>query len=522
MTISPLAKTPAIRRLLQVVFLAVVAVALYGLAQGLWGPLAQEGRPLADLVAEIAAGQPAALDEARRAAARDWTAAGPALAAMLHHDEPQVRAAACSILAAHLDEKWLAALLPRASDTDWRVRVAAFQALSAAGRLQGEPLRDTPLDEREAILLAWLDAHDVAAPVPLGPDLCELYAGDRRVEFGRPLAARCLACHAGADPARQPATARSVAVPGGDAVASPAPFAAGDPCANCHGAAYQEWSESAHAQSLSHLHLATVNPVTRQPERMGFGEVRGIGCRECHRPAGEPAAPIPQDRTGLVRCPFTFRPDLAARDACGRCHASTAAEWRAWLKGPQPRIATWPPGEIQTDRRGDTRTCADCHMPERPGAGEKMERGHAWAARRDVARLREGVAVRMEAGPRDAAAPGVRLSLINLSGHAYPTGSRRRAIRIVAGPPGAEGSVAADLSPDRPGRPAAGGRPSLAPGEQREFVIPATAGAQAVTVRLQYCRDVTDPAAAVTDIFAAQEDLRRWVGPQAPAESVPD
>ncbi|MCX5675587.1 MAG: HEAT repeat domain-containing protein [Planctomycetota bacterium] len=520
MKISPLTKTPAGRRLLQVVFLAVVAVALYGLAQVTWGPFAESGRPLADLVGEIAAGQPAALDETRRAAARDWPAAEPTLAAMLHHDEPPVRAAACSILAAYLDAKWLAALLPRASDTDWRVRVAAFQALSAAGRLQGEPLRDTPLDEREAILLAWLDAHDVAAPVPLGPDLCELYAGDRRVEFGRPLAARCLACHAGADPARQ-----------SDAVASPAPFAAGDPCANCHGAAYQEWSESAHAQSLSHLALATVNPSTRQPERMGFGEVRGIGCRECHRPVGEPAGPIPQDRTGLVRCPFTFRSDLAARDSCGRCHASTAAEWRAWLKGPQPRIATWPPGEIQTDRRGDTRTCVDCHMPERPGAGEKTERGHAWAARRDVARLREGVAVRMAAGPRDAAAPGVRLILINLAGHAYPTGSRRRAIRIVAGPPGAEGSVAAGLSPDRPGRPAAGGWPgaagspalasSLAPGEQREFVIPAAAGAQAMTVRLQYCRDVTDPAAAVTDIFAAEEDLRRWVGPQAPAESVP-
>jgi len=32
---------------------------------------------------------------------------------------------------------------------------------------------------------------------------------------------------------------------------------------------------------------------------------------------------------------------------------------------------------------------------------------------------------------------------------------------------------------------------------------------------------VTDPA-AVPDIFAAEEDLRRWVGPQALAESVPE
>jgi hypothetical protein len=477
------------------------------------------GESLADLVPAIAAGRPAALDAARRAAAQDWPAAAPTLVSMLHHDEPQVRAAACAILVGHTDEEWLAWLLPRASDTDWRVRMAAFQALASAGRLQGEPLRDTPLDDREAVLLAWLDAHDASSPAPLGPDLCEVYAGQRRVEFGRPLAARCLACHAGAAPAREPATARHVAVPGGDAAASPAPFAAADACANCHGAIYQEWAGSAHAQSLSHLHLATVNPSTRQPEQMSFGEVRGIGCRECHRPAGEPAAPVPQDRAGLAGCPFAFRTDLAAGDSCGRCHASTAAEWRAWLQGPQPRIATWPPGEVQTDRRGDTRTCVDCHMPARPAAG-KDEHDHAWAARRDVARLREGVAVRMDAGPRDAAEPGVRLTLINLAGHAYPTGTARRALRVMAA--AAEATFMADLSPVRLGRPPHGRQPALAPGEVRDIRIGIGPDMETLTVRLRYCRDVTDPAAAVTDIFSAEEDLRRWVGPQVPAESVPE
>jgi hypothetical protein len=446
---------------------------------------------LADLIGEIAAGRPEALEEARLAAARDWTTAAPTLAAMLHHDEPRVRAAACAILAASPDEGRLGMLLPRASDSDWRVRMAAFHALAAAGRFQGEPLRDTPLDEREAILLAWLDAHDAASAAPLGRDLCELYAGDRHVEFGRPLAARCLVCHAGA---------------------APAPFMASETCGNCHGRTYQEWSGSAHAQSLSHLRLATVNPTTREPQQMDFGEVRGIGCRECHRPAAEPSAPIPQDRapttgsnatrTGLTACPFRFAADAAASESCARCHASTAAEWRAWLKGPQPRIATWPPGEIQTDRRGDTRTCVDCHMPAgRVSEGKAEEHAHTWAARRDVERLRDGLAVRSEV-PRGVSSPEVRMRLINLSGHAYPTGTRRRALRILVAAPAAAGSAAVYRVPP------------LAPGEQREFVLPVPGGAATLMIRLQYCRDVTDPAAAVTDVFSAEEDLRKWVGPQ--------
>ena len=458
---------------------------------------------MADLVDGIAA-RPTdwreALEQARRAA-------GPALEAMLHHDEPRARAAACAVLAGRTDENRLAAILPRASDTDWRVRAAAFQALAAAGRLRGEPLRDTPLDEREEILLAWMDARDPKAAAPLAPELCELYAGDRHVEFGRPLAARCLACHAGAEPA---------------------PFAASETCGRCHGRTWQEWSASAHAQSLSHLRLATVNPATRQPQQMDFGEVRGMGCRECHRPAVEPQAPIPRERAGLTACPFRFRKEIAAADSCSRCHTSTAAEWRAWLAGPQPRLAVWPPGEVQADRRGDTRTCVDCHMPPGPMAADKTEHVHAWAARRDVGRLQEGVAVRSEAekGPGPfSASPQIRFRLINLSGHACPTGSRRRALRILAGPTGGEMRIVAELSPlagqacrgltaGRRGRLAPMGQPALAPGEAREFLIPAPAAAATVTIRLQYCRDVTDPAAGVSDVFSVEEDLRRWVGPE--------
>jgi hypothetical protein len=330
-------------------------------------------------------------------------------------------------------------------------------------------------------------------------------------------------------------------------------MAANDVCAGCHAEDHADWAESAHAQSLSHLHLATVNPDTRQPEQMTFGEVRGIGCRECHRVEKEPAAPLPKDATSLTACPFRFRLDPKPADSCRRCHGSTAAEWQAWLKGPQPRIATWPPGQIEMDRRGDTRTCVDCHMPPDPAAGDKPGRAHTWAARRDVQRLRDGLSATLTL-TRGTAAP--TLALINLSGHAYPTGTRRRALRILAGPSG-DGAPAtvADLSPVRPGRPLAaadcvslgtrgtvalgdrgemaagpstvaqGDRatppptpcaaalPALAPGERRAVPLSVPSGAPAVVCRLLYCRDVSDPQAYVVEIWQAEQDLRLWTGP---------
>lgn len=465
------------------------------LAVFMLSPAADEKCPaaLADLVAEIAAGRPEAVSRAKLVAARDWPAAAPHVFAMLAHDDARVRAAACVILADHLDDaNGLAAVFPRASDTDWRVRLAAFQVLSAVVPRAGEVLRDTPLAEREAILLRWLDAC-VKSTAASELNLCELYADDRHVEFGRPVADRCLACHAGAQPA---------------------PFSANDVCAGCHAAAHGEWAESAHAQSLSHLRLATVNPATRQPEQMTFGEVRGIGCRECHRVEKEPAAPLPKDATGLAACPFRFRIYQKPADSCRPCHASTAEEWRAWLKGPQPRAATWPPGQIEMDRRGDTRTCVDCHMPPDPAGGDKPGRTHTWSARRDVRRLREGIWAALAAGKGDMQ-PALGLSLVNLAGHAYPTGTRRRALRILAGPPGdAAQAVVADLSPVRPGRPLAASQPAIAPGEQRAVALPVASGATAIVCRLLYCRDVSDPQALVAEIFKAEQDLRPWAGPQ--------
>jgi hypothetical protein len=219
-------------------------------------------------------------------------------------------------------------------------------------------------------------------------------------------------------------------------------------------------------------------------------------------------------------------------DSCARCHGSTQAEWQAWLEGPQPRLARWPPGQVEADHRGDTRTCVDCHMRDRQAPGEKAAPAHAWSARRDERRLREGIAVDLLAGlPRPAGpavpsaadrptartgramevlgagalppAPQASLTLLNLAGHGYPTGTRRRAVRVfvetVDGRPVGEavsGRLVAELSPVRCGRtlsPEA--QPALAPGERRELSVLLPAGGAVTAWRLLYCRDVTDPAA---------------------------
>jgi hypothetical protein len=90
-----------------------------------------------------------------------------------------------------------------------------------------------------------------------------------------------------------------------------------------------------------------------------------------------------------------------------------------------------------------------------------------------------------------------------LAGHGYPTGTRRRALRVfvetVDGRPVGEavsGRLLAELSPVRCGRTLSQeAQPALAPGERREFAVPLPAGGAVTAWRLLYCRDVTDPAA---------------------------
>ena len=454
---------------------------------------APDAAALSDLVADIAAGRAAAVERAKQAAARDWPAAAPTVVRMLGHEHWRVRATACTILAEHPDPTWLAAVFPRAADADWRVRAAALTVLARHGGRGGPPtLRDSPLEDREAWLLEWLDAHDEHTPAALGPDLCELVAGARNVEFGRTLVGRCLWCHAGA---------------------SPAPFAASDACRRCHGEVHGAWSASAHAQSLTHLDLATIDAATREPVRMDFGEVRGIGCTECHRTAG----PLPTAATeGSPRgeaCPFAFDVERKAADSCVRCHATTHQEWEAWRGGCQPRRAVFPPGQIDLDHQGDERDCIACHMQREERGGAKALPRHDWAARRNRDLLRSGIDLASVRTRDDAGRTALRLTLTNLAGHAYPTGTRRRAVRLLAGAEGGLQVLIAAFSPLGRGAPLGGAQPALAPGEQREFTVPLPQDASGIAYRLLYVRDVTNPEGYTLEVLSGSNPVGSWFAP---------
>ena len=335
---------------------------------------------LRELLPGIASGGLEEAQQAKAAAARDWGGSLPVVLDMLADGNWRLRAVACEILAARGDSNFVPLLLARASDTDWRVRAAAFDGLGRFRPLQAAaPMMNTPLDQREEVLLSWLASYDASARRPLAEELCEVYANAAHVEFGRPMTQRCLSCHAGA---------------------APQPFEASAACTECHRDIYQRWAGSAHANSLSHLRLATVDANTRSPGFVDFGAVRGIGCTECHRVVG--ARPQPASLAASTRpdwspagpasraaaCPFVFSAAEPASESCRRCHAETYQQWRTWQGRPHPMRLDWPPGQIDLRAEGDQRSCADCHMREAPFQEGRMVKDHAWSARRDPAFLR--------------------------------------------------------------------------------------------------------------------------------------
>jgi hypothetical protein len=438
-------------------------------------------------VAAVLADRPGAADALRAAASRDWPACARAIADLANHDDPRVRAAAVTVIAEHANDALLALIVPRAMDADWRVRAAAVATLAARGG-PGDPptLRDTPLEIREAWLAAWIKDHDERADPDLYPEICELVAGQKHLEFGRAMVDRCLDCHAGE---------------------RPEPPAASEACARCHPDAGRTWAESAHAQTLSHLALVTVDAATREARPWDFGPLRGIGCAECHRvaranPLVDPAA----ERAG--ECPWIFSETEADEDSCARCHAAVQAQFEAWRAGPQPRREPFPPGRINLKARGDERDCVGCHMP----ADREGPPPHDWSARRDPAMLREGIDVAAVRDAGAAAQEGVRFTLTNLAGHATPAGTRRRGLQLWAGPEGGEMRLVAAMSPVRAGGALAESSPALGPAQQRTVFVEAPAGASAIEWRLVYVRDVFEPARWSVDVTSGRVPLGPWAG----------
>jgi HEAT repeat protein/cytochrome c554/c'-like protein len=459
-------------------FLLPIAAAVMLVVWLTWPPPRQQDsadrRTPGQLADAIASGETHAVATAMGRATDNSTDLTPLLRVMLTANAWQCRRTACEMVAARGDASLLPIIVPRASDTDWRVRAAAFDALNRFGNLPGSaPLKDTPLAARERVLLAWLEAHDRSAATALLPDLCELYAGTVAVEFGKPLASRCLGCHVG----RQ-----------GKA------FDENASCGACHGRVHSEWSGSSHGQSLSHLRLMTVNAKTRQPEPMDFGPVRGISCTQCHRVSAGPKSASADAGRRPRQCPWSFDPAAKPREACRQCHRSTTRQWLAWRDGPQPRRLDWPPGKLDLDHRGDTRDCTDCHMNFRDTSGSEPEgRRHTWFMRRNVTAMRRAIDLRAERVPAQSGQGRVRITLTNLSGHAFPTGTRRRGLIVLVGPAGGGSwQVAARLSPSRPGQVRPETSPALAPGEQRRLSWPVVDSGKRTAVRLLYVRDLFD------------------------------
>ena len=449
----------------------VVAWAVWWSPAGPAGEMANRSWP--ELVGAIAAGEPGAVAAARQRIERDWPGSRDVAVTLLNERHWRVRKVGVDVVAGRGDPRWVPVLLPRATDVDWRVRASAFGALGRFAPLDdGVPHRDTTPAERDRRVLAWLDAYDAGADRPLAPELCELYAGVGHVEFGPPLAERCLRCHVGSS-RRAHASART--------------------CAACHPDIHRQWAGSAHAQSLSHLFLVTVDPATRRPQRMDFSPLRGVHCHECHPPrGGAPASAATAPSTRPAECPLATRRSEPAAALCGRCHHATGVQWRAWLGGRQPRRAVWPPGQVELEVRGDRRGCVACHMARarsRPGATARQD--HAWSARRSARLLTSGIDLRAEWVRGADGADKVRLHLVNLAGHACPTGTRRRALELRVGRAGdASLERLTTLSPVRPGRPRGGVDPALAPGEERTWTIDAPADGGPAAYRLIYHRNL--------------------------------
>jgi hypothetical protein len=439
------------------------------------------------------------------------------LATLFGDDVPDVRITACELAARSGDRIWLPALIRRASDRDNSVRQTAWRAINefepaVMPALQGTG-RDTQAgpDDSARSLLQFIDrVYPPPSNAPANPIICEIWADSGYVGFSPALTDACLACHAGR---------------------TRGPFTASEQCRSCHEAIYAEWAQSAHAQSLLHLHLP-VQDDSSEPRPMDFGEVRGIGCLECHVVTG----PAVRDGEQTPNCVHSFAGKASA--GCAGCHPQTDAQWRAWNGKPQPRKAHWPPGELGLAASDDRRTCTDCHMPRVPTTTGKLHRTHRWSARRNVPLLSDGIHVRARLEPADGKNL-FKAVLTNTSGHTYPTGTCRRTLEWLIESSEQPGNpvVAAKIGAAYPGHlnseagctlPACGVeagcpphrlQPPLAPGEQREIRLPLPPAVQTVHYRLRYVRDRMNPSLYSTDIVSGTASLSPWMAGEPAAST---
>lgn len=272
-------------------------------------------------------------------------------------------------------------------------------------------------------------------------------------------------------------------------------------CNACHYAAHDGWSDSAHATGAQseafrevvaavgspacttcHLPLASQHarvwtfddgdihrPVTApRPDWDAGLAAEGVTCAACHVRDGQVlgAQPRPVD-AAVAAHPVGWSPVLRQSELCATCHQMT------WPGADRPFYDTY--GEWTRSAYADAGVqCQDCHMGA-GAAGERLGSDHSFRAAegRAVSVLLDLPTDLLVRGDEPVAA---RLRLQNSgAGHAWPTGSPFRGVRLLVtleGPEDASVSVlqadlARVLEEAPPWSTTADTR--LAPGEERGF-----------------------------------------------------
>ncbi len=143
----------------------------------------------------------------------------------------------------------------------------------------------------------------------------------------------------------------------------------------------------------------------------------------------------------------------------------------------------------------------------RASTGEAKELDHGFAARRDSKLLRDGLRARIE--PATESAPP-QLVLTNLSGHAYPTGTTRRALRVsvVFDYDEASRTIIARLTAAKlqKGIPV---QPPLAPAEQRRIPLPISAEVSGVRCDITYERNHFVAGSLEVPLYSISANVRQ-------------
>ncbi|MEQ1569954.1 MAG: hypothetical protein ABMA64_30250 [Myxococcota bacterium] len=223
-------------------------------------------------------------------------------------------------------------------------------------------------------------------------------------------------------------------------------------CASCHPTAAATWAASAHAAPPSEALLGAAEglpaclgchlPLGSQSEwtytwdggridrplaapNAGFDatlSIEGVTCAACHLRGGAVVAATEAEAAQPAPHPMVWSTDLGGSVGCAACHQLT------WPGAEEPLYDTW--GEWKRagfDRLG--LTCQGCHLGASADGGPVDHTMRADPARAVTIEL----SLPSTRLTRGAAPAGASVSLTNTgAGHAFPTGSPFRGVRLTA------------------------------------------------------------------------------------------